>query len=135
MSYTDKMTIDNTGSIAITILQNLPQISAGVSGNLIYIVDGARQYVSNFIGVSINPTNIPTAYQGAILDFSMADTIDLINAQPGGESLSLGELSLDEKEDALTAQQYRLMGEQKLKAIGIRATMVRRRATMVRSLS
>lgn len=111
------MTMNSVQEIAylITTSMNVP---TSVSGAMLDIVDSARQYVENYTGISIPISGIQTAYQGAVLDFARADAVDMVNAQPGGESLSLGELSLSETGDALSAEQYRMLGESKLKAIG-----------------
>ena len=110
--------LSSIGSIATFIFNNLNYIPTGVSGNLVIIADNARQYVSNFAGVNIGSNSIADKFQGAIVDFAMADTVDLILAQTGGEDITLGELSVSEKGEMLSSQQYRLMGEMKLKSIG-----------------
>ena len=48
----------------------------------------------------------------------MADTVDLLLAQTGGEDIRLGELSVSESGEELSAQQYRILGELKLKVLG-----------------
>ena len=111
-------TLSTIGSIATFIYNNLNYIPTGISGNLVIIVDSARQYVANYTGVNIGSNSIAVKYQGAIVDFAMADAIDLIMAQAGGENISLGELSINETGEQLSAQGYRLMGEMKLKSLG-----------------
>lgn len=112
------MTVDNTGSIALFLLDTISNIPAGVSGNLIYIADNARQYVENYCGTTISAASIPVKYQGAIVDFAKADTIDLVLSQAGGENISLGELSINETGEQMSSEQYRLLGEMKLKVLG-----------------
>jgi len=119
------MALDNIGSIATHIIENLNNVPAGVSGNMIEIVDMARQYVANYTGQVIGSNAIADKYQGAILDFAKADTIDFINAQAGGEELKLGELSISETGEALSAQQYRMLGEMKLKSLGMAMNFAR----------
>jgi len=109
--------LTSIGSIA-THINECFQLSAGVSGNVIEIVDQARQFVANYAGVTIGSNNIAAQYQPVILDYSRADVIDLQNAQSGGERLSLGELSIDDSGDKMNARQYRLMGDLKLRSIG-----------------
>lgn len=116
------------GSIATFIANNLNYIPAGVSGNLPIIVDCARQHVASYVGETIGSNSIADPYQSPIVDFAMADTIDLILSQTGGENISLGELSVSETGEQLSSQQYRILGEMKLKAIG-------RRMRFARSLS
>ena len=110
--------VSTIGSLATYLVEVFPQMSTGVSGNLIIIADNARQYVQNYTGVEIGSNSINQAYQGAILDFAKADTIDLINAQAGGEKVRLAELSLEETGEELSAEQYRALGEMKLRSIG-----------------
>lgn len=121
------MTLSSTGSIATFIVENL-QVPTGVSGNMVEIVDMARQHVANYTGDVIGSQSIGAKYQPAIVDFSKADTIDLIQAQAGGEKVRLGPLSVEESGEEMSAKQYRLLGEMKLKALG-------RKTQIVRSLS
>ena len=111
-------TLSTIGSIATFIYNNLNYIPTGISGNLVIIVDSARQYVANYTGVNIGSNSIAVKYQGAIVDFAMADTVDLLLAQTGGEDIRLGELSVSESGEELSAQQYRILGELKLKVLG-----------------
>lgn len=120
--------LSTIGSIATYIAENLNGIPSGVSGNLVIIADNARQYVSNFTGANIGSNSIAPTYQGPIVDFAMADTIDLILSQAGGEEISLGELSIKETGEMLSSNSYRLLGEMKLKSIG-------RKVQYARSLS
>lgn len=99
-----------------------------VSGNMFITVNLARQHVANYTGDTINPDSIADKYQPVIVDFSMADTIDMINAQKGGEKIKLDVLSIEETGEELSAKQYRLMGDMKLRVLG-------RKVQIVRSLS
>jgi len=111
------MALDTIGSIATFITESI-QVPAGVSGNMIEIVDMARQHVANYTGENIGSQSIGAEYQPAIIDFSKADTIDLIQAQSGGEKIKLDVLSIEETGEAMSATQYRLLGEMKLKSLG-----------------
>ena len=55
-----------------------------------------RQHVSNFTGESIGSNSISAEFQPPIVNLSKADTIDFVQAQAGGEKLSLGELTVEE---------------------------------------
>lgn len=111
--------LNSIGSIAQHLYNVFPDIPTGMSGLvLLEIADMARQHVANYTGREIGSNSIDTTYQSAILDFAKADLIDLINAQPGGESIRLGELSLSEQGDEMSSKAYRLLGEMKLQAIG-----------------
>lgn len=88
----------------------------------------SRQYVANYVGKEIGSNSISAIYQPTILCFAKADTIDFVNAQGGGDKLKLGELSLDESGDQMSADAWRLMGEGQLKSMG-------RKVHFARSLS
>lgn len=109
--------LTSIGSIA-TFINEVMQVPLGVSGNLVIIADMARQHVANYTGETIGSQSIAAKFQGVILDFSKADTIDLIQAQAGGEKIKLAELSVAETGEEMSAKQYRLLGEMKLKALG-----------------
>jgi hypothetical protein len=82
------------------------------------IVDYARIHVQNFTGQTIDPSGISDSFIPSILDFAKADVIDMNNAQGAGGNVSIGELSINESGGLLSAEQYRILGEMKLKAIG-----------------
>ena len=111
------MELTSIGSIAEFITESI-QVPTGVSGNMIEIVDMARQHVANYTGETIGSQSIAAKFQPAIVDFSKADTIDLIQAQSGGEKIKLAELSIQETGEEMSAEAYRLMGELKLKSLG-----------------
>ena len=110
--------LETIGSIATFINESFNNISAGVSGNMIEIVDMARQHVANFVGEDIGSNNISPKFQSPIVDYAKADTIDFINAQAGGEIVRLAELSVSDTGEVMSAQQYRMLAESKLKSIG-----------------
>ena len=108
--------LSTIGSIATHLAEVFEwEISPGISGNLVIISDAARQHVANFTGNSIGSNSISDTFQPAILDFAKADTVDLINAT-SSTSIKLGELSSEK--GILSSQQYRLMAEMKLNALG-----------------
>ena len=109
--------LTSIGSIATFLVENL-QVPTGISGNMIEIVDQSRQHVANYTGDTIGSNAILAKYQSAIIDFSKADVVDLIQAQAGGEKVSLGPLRVEETGEEMSAEQYRLLGEMKLKALG-----------------
>ncbi len=109
--------LSTIGSIAIHIDQVL-NITNNVSGNMVAIADMARQHVANFTGAVIGSNSIEERFQPAIVNFAFADALDMATAQAGGDKISLAELSIDESNDAMSAQQYRVMGESSLKSLG-----------------
>lgn len=110
--------LNSIGSIATHIVESFNNISIGVSGNMVEIVDLARQHIANYTGQTIGSNSISDIYQPAILNFAKADVIDLINAQAGGEDVRLGELSISETGEAMSAEQYRKLGEFYLRSLG-----------------
>jgi hypothetical protein len=107
--------LSTIGSIAIHLYEVIPSLPAGVSGNLVVIADMARQHVENYTGIPIGSNSIDSAYQTAIVNFAKADTINLVNSQPGGEDLRLAELSVKETGELMSAEQYRALGESALR--------------------
>jgi hypothetical protein len=104
--------------IANHIAECFDNIPAGVSGNMIEIVDNTRTLVQNFTGQTINGSSIDEKYQHAILNYSKADVIDLTNSQAGGDDVRLGELSVSSSSEQMSADQYRKLGENSLKYLG-----------------
>lgn len=121
------MALDTIGSIATYIAENL-SLSTGVSGNLVEIVDMARQHVANYTGETIGSNSINAEFQPAIVHFANADTLDMVNADSGGADLKLAELSIVETGQDLSSRQLRMMGENALHSLG-------RRVNFARSLS
>jgi len=109
--------LTSIGSIATFIVETM-QVPVGVSGNLVIIADMARQHVANYTGDVIGSQSIGAKYQPAILDYAKADTIDLIQAQSGGEKIKLADLSISETGEEMSAKQYRLFGDMKLNSLG-----------------
>jgi len=119
------MSNNTIGSIALHLSESFNNISPGMSGNLVIIADMARQHVENYVGVAIGSNSIPIQYQPPIVSFAKADLIDLINAQAGGESITLSELSINDTGEQMSAEQWRLLGEMQLKSIGHRVYVAR----------
>ena len=120
--------LSTIGSIANFIATSIPNLPAGVSGNCVQLVDLSRQYVAQFTGATIGSNSIPENYQSAIVDFAMANVMDMVISTPGGTQLALGELSMTEGGLILAPEQYRKLGEMKLKVLG-------RKVSFARSLS
>lgn len=117
--------LSTIGSISNYLAISFNNLPTGVSGVLPQLVDLSRQHVANFAGVNIGSNAIADIYQPSILDFAKADILDLISAQGG---MSLGELTFETNSIGLSATQFRMLGEMKLKALG-------RHVQAVRSLS
>lgn len=109
--------LSTIGSIAIHIDQTL-NITSAVSGNMVVIADMARQHVANFTGATIGSNSIDEKFQPPIVNFAMADAIDMVSSQVGGEKISLAELSIDDSNDILSAKGYRMLGESALTSLG-----------------
>jgi len=109
--------LSSIGSIAIHIVDML-SVSDGVSGNMVEMVDLSRQNVANYVGQTIGSNSISPTYQPAIVNFSKADTIDMMNAQVGGGTVKLAELTVDDQGEQMTAEQYRLLADKQLANLG-----------------
>jgi len=105
------------GSIATHLINVFPDLPSTISGQLVIISDSARQHVENYTGTEIGSNNISDKFQPAILDFAKADVVDLYNAQAGGESIKLADLSISDTGEAISAEQYRILAEMKLKVL------------------
>jgi hypothetical protein len=107
--------LSTIGSIATFITSSFANIPTGVSGNTILFVDLARQYVSQYTGVSIGSNSIPENYQSVIVNLSMSNVINSIVSQ-GYASLS--ELSINGGQIPMSASGYKEMAEMQLKVMG-----------------
>jgi len=112
------MALDTIGSIATFIVESFTGLPAGVSGNMVEIVDMARQHVENYVGTDIGSNSIAAQFQPPIVSFSKADALDMAGAQAAGENIKLAELSVGEVGETMSATQWRMMGENALYAIG-----------------
>ncbi len=119
------MATNTTALIATHIVENIAGLPAGVSGNMVEIVDLARLHVANFVNATIDANSIDGKYQPAITDFAKADAVELSNAGAGGDNLKLADLTVGKGGETMTAEQYRLMAEMKLKTIGRGVSFVR----------
>lgn len=108
----------NSGSLALYLANTFINLPVGVSGNIFNFVEYARMHVQNFTGYSIDPNGIDDKYVPPILDYAKSDIVNMNNADGGGGTNSIGELSINEAGGLLSAQQYTLLGDMKLKAIG-----------------
>ena len=117
--------LSTTGSIATFIASSFDNIPTGVSGNLVQFVDIARQYVSQFTGVSIGSNSINENYQGAITNYAMGMAIDAIVSQGFG---TISELTIQGGQIPMSAQAYRNLADMQMRILG-------RHFTISRSLS
>ena len=120
-------TLSTIGSIA-TFLASSYTLPTGISGNLVIIVDTARQYVAQYTGATIGSNSIDENYQMAIVTFAKADLADFLNIDGQGANTTLSELSVGTTDLGMTSTAYRLLGESMLKSLG-------RNYQIVRSLS
>ena len=77
-----------------------------------------RQHVANYTGESIGSNSIDIEFQPPIVNLSKADSIDFVQAQAGGEKLSLGELSVEETGEAQSSDFWRKLADSQLNEIG-----------------
>jgi hypothetical protein len=151
------MALDTIGSIAGHIARSFV-LPAGISGNLVEIVDIARIEAQNFTGYSIGADSIDEKFQGAITNLAKAQAIEesfawastlgvsggalVAGGISGGQDVKLADLEVSESGrsqeaealDALsqlskeTPKQIRELAINSLKTIG-------RNVQFVRSLS
>ena len=119
--------LDTIGSIAIHIAESFPNLSPGVSGNLVEVVNIARLNVQNYTGVTIGSNSIAELYLPAVVNFAKADAIEMDDSATGGDNVKLGDLSVSEA-GASNSEMFRNLAESSLKYVGrgvkIRKTLV-----------
>jgi len=84
-----------------------------------------RQHVANFTGETIGSNAISIEFQPPIVNLSKADVIDFVQAQAGGEKLSLGELSVEETGESMSSDFWRKLADSQLKSIGKQVNFVK----------
>ncbi len=82
------------------------------------MIDMNRQHVANYVGEAIGSNNIADEFQPPIVNLSKADTIDFVQAQAGGEKLSLDELSIEETGEGMSSAFWRKLADAQLNEIG-----------------
>lgn len=105
------------GSIATYLVTSFSNLPTGVSGTMTQIVDYQRMYLEQYTGYSIGSNAIDDKYTNIIVNLSMANLMNLKLANGDGSSLTLSELSQDDKGALLSADQYMKLAEMGLKAI------------------
>lgn len=120
------MALDTIGSIANFLQTSFNNIPIGLSGaNLVAVVDMNRQHVANYVGETIGSNSISAEFQPPIVSLSKADSIDFVQAQAGGETLTLGELSVSETGEGTSSKFWRDLANAQLKAIGMKTSFTR----------
>jgi len=77
-----------------------------------------RQHVANYTGENIGSNSIDAEFQSPIVNLSKADVIDFVQAQAGGEKLSLDELSVSEIGEGQSSNFWRKLADSQLNQIG-----------------
>lgn len=120
------MSLSTIGSIATFLSQSFDNLPLGISGNLLFIADMARQHVENYVGITIGSNSIESKYQPAILDFAKADVVDMMTAEGANSDVSLSELKVGGGANiTMSSQAFRKMGEEKLKLLGRKISFAR----------
>lgn len=113
------MSLSTISGIANFIQTSFNNIPTGLSGtNLIAVVDMNRQHVANYIGESIGSNSISPEFQPPIVNLSKADAIDFVQAQAGGEKISLDELMIEETGEVQSSAFWRKLADSQLNEIG-----------------
>ena len=117
---------ETIGSIANFLQTSFNNVPTGLSGaNLVAVVDMNRQHVANYTGESIGSNAISAEFQPPIVNLSKADTIDFVQAQAGGEKLSLRELSVEETGESMSSDFWRKLADSQLNQIGHKTQFVK----------
>ena len=116
------MVSQNSGSIATRIQNLIDNISTAVSGEIINLVEQECQFAAEYTGKTVDTTNIPTAFQPAILDLSLSAVSTVMAAQGADVSnIHLGPLSVAKGSSSnlqVVFLNMRERGLQKLREIG-----------------
>ena len=92
---------------------------------MVQFVDLARQYVSQFTGVTIGSNSISENYQGVIVNLAMSSVMSSIVSQGFGQ---IAELTINGGQIPMSASAYKELADAQLKVLG-------RHVVSVRSLS
>lgn len=112
----------NLGSVAVNVLARFPDCTAGVSGQLLQIVDEQRLYMEERTGLSIGSVGIADRFQPALTSLSIANAMELTKIDGANAShLSLGDFEIRHSSDDnlnTAAQDMRKIAEEQLKRLG-----------------
>ena len=113
------MNLNSVSRIAEHILNIYDDVPQAIVDEAIDIVESNKVSIENYTMDSIDSYNIPDKYVPAILAFSKADILGLINAQSSsGVKLRLADLSVDETGKDMSPEFWTKLGEIKLKSLG-----------------
>jgi hypothetical protein len=109
----------STTEIGSVVYNLVPNLSVGISGTLTFLANQAVYYAEQFTGNSIGITAIAEVYQPAIMNLTIANVLDLMEAQGyGTKSITIGELSLTKGFKDGASQDFKNMGQKQLNEIG-----------------
>jgi len=119
------MALWNLGSLADYSYSQVDNIPSAISGVLIQMAHQQVQYAQQYCGVTIGSVSIAEVYQPALSDLMTGALLRAMSIQGADvASISLGDFSESKgaaSNTATTAEQLRLMAEEKLSAIGRKA--------------
>ena len=109
----------NAGSIAIDILNFISPISSNISGAMLRIVENQIFYVNQFVGTNFTSGGLITAtHVPAITNLAIGNALNLMAVQDGGvKSASIGDLSVENSNLTVMANQYNQLGQTQLKQL------------------
>jgi hypothetical protein len=122
------MAVANTGSLALYLVSTFSNLPGGISGTMYQTVDFQRMWVAQYTGQNITSDSIAEIYQPPILNLAMANLVNLKISNGDGGTVSLGEMSNSDQGALKSADAYRDLAMQQLKALP-------RAVSFVRSLS
>lgn len=113
----------NLGSISAEVLNLVENIPTSISGGTLNnIAERAVSYVEQYTGATIGSTSIALKYQGPIINFTAAETLEYMNLIGADvSSYSVGPVSVSrggESNLIKSAEKFREMGERQLVELG-----------------
>lgn len=119
----------NLGSIANFVYNIVDNVPTGISGNLIGIAEQQKFVVEQYTGDSIDSNSIAEKYQPAIIDFTISESLKLMETLGADvSSISLGDLSISKGANSAlmsVSQKFKESGMEKLKQLGEKVNFYR----------
>lgn len=112
------MTAQNVGSIALNIFNYIQPMPSNISGLLYTVVEGKLNYVSSYLGESIDVNNIAVQYQQPIEFLSLSQVAGIMALQDMGvQTVDVDGLSANNANLKDMSKQFELNGMTALTAL------------------
>ena len=111
------------GSVHDTVLDLLDNVPSSISGaRLLEMADRERQFIESYTGQTVGSVGIYLKYQGALVDFTTAELLSVMNTIGADvSSIKLGDFSESKGGQSnvmVTSQDLKMRGLMKLEVIG-----------------